>query len=269
MIKASAIISLFRQAEAEEWGYIWGQSGNVWTQANQDAATREKTVLYGQQHVGKRVADCSGLFVWAFGELGGYIYHGSNTIFNDYCTKTGALGGMTTLRPGSAVFMVTEGRRTHIGLYVGNGVVIEAQGTKTGVVESPINMWEEWGELTGVEYDTDPETFETDFATLRKGDKGELVKVLQKKLQQAGSTVKVDGIFGANTLSFVLAFQRAQGLTPDGIVGKKTWAALNGETEKDEPSDIHTPGMTRENILREALEAIRAIVGDALHGDLS
>ena len=265
MVKASALISLFRQALAEEWGYIWGQRGDVWTQAEQDAATREMTVLYGQQHVGKRVADCSGLFVWAFRTLGGSIYHGSNTIFDKYTTVTGALGGMTTLRPGSAVFMVTEGRRTHIGLYVGNGVVIEAQGTKTGVVESSINMWEEWGELVGVDYDTDPETFETDFATLRKGDKGELVKVLQKKLQTAGCSVKVDGIFGASTLAFVLAFQRANGLTPDGIVGNKTWTKLNGPVEKDEPDT----GMRREDILREALEAIRAIVEDALNASIS
>lgn len=266
MIKASAIISLFRQALAEEWGYIWGQSGDVWTQAEQDAATREKTVLYGQQHVGKRVADCSGLFVWAFRTLGGSIYHGSNTIFNKYTTVTGALGGMTTLRPGTAVFMVNEGRRTHIGLYVGNGVVIEAQGTKTGVVESSINMWEEWGELVGVEYDTNPETFETDFATLRKGDRGELVEVLQKKLLAAGCTVKVDGIFGANTLAFVLAFQRANGLTPDGIVGKKTWAKLNGPVETDDPDTDPAPGVNRETIYREALEAIRGIVEGALNG---
>ena len=36
----------------------------------------------------------------------------------------------------------------------------------------------------------------------------------------------VDGIFGADTLAAVKAFQRDQGLNADGIVGAATWAAL-------------------------------------------
>lgn len=39
---------------------------------------------------------------------------------------------------------------------------------------------------------------------------------------------KVDGIFGTKTLAAVRKFQDANGLTVDGIVGKKTWAKLLG-----------------------------------------
>jgi peptidoglycan hydrolase-like protein with peptidoglycan-binding domain len=39
--------------------------------------------------------------------------------------------------------------------------------------------------------------------------------------------VNADGNFGANTEAAVRVFQRAQGLVPDGIVGPKTWAALD------------------------------------------
>lgn len=39
---------------------------------------------------------------------------------------------------------------------------------------------------------------------------------------------KVDGIFGAGTRAAVIAFQRAHGLSADGIVGKNTWRALLG-----------------------------------------
>ncbi len=62
--------------------------------------------------------------------------------------------------------------------------------------------------------------------TLRKGNRGESVKQLQSKLRDRGYTVAVDGIFGNKTLEAVKAYQADHGLTVDGVVGKKTWGAL-------------------------------------------
>jgi peptidoglycan hydrolase-like protein with peptidoglycan-binding domain len=58
--------------------------------------------------------------------------------------------------------------------------------------------------------------------TLRRGATGELVKQVQGKVG-----VKVDGDFGAKTEAAVRTFQRTHGLVPDGIVGPKTWTALD------------------------------------------
>lgn len=58
--------------------------------------------------------------------------------------------------------------------------------------------------------------------TLRKGDKGLEVKMLQQKLN-----CPVDGIFGNITLIAVKKFQEAHLLVPDGIVGKLTNLELN------------------------------------------
>jgi len=60
--------------------------------------------------------------------------------------------------------------------------------------------------------------------TLRRGDIGELVKLVQSDLR-----VPVTGAFDAATEAAVRAFQRqaSGGLVPDGIVGPKTWAALD------------------------------------------
>ncbi len=58
---------------------------------------------------------------------------------------------------------------------------------------------------------------------LRKGCRGEEVKVLQRALH-----LYVDGIFGALTEEAVKEFQRENNLTIDGIVGEKTWQAING-----------------------------------------
>lgn len=63
--------------------------------------------------------------------------------------------------------------------------------------------------------------------TLKRGSRGELVKQVQTKLKSWGYyTGAVDGIFGSGTESAVKAFQKKNGLTVDGIVGKKTAAAL-------------------------------------------
>lgn len=239
MISTQALIAAFRQALEEEWGYIWGTRGQTWTQADQNRATRDMTVKYGQQWVGRKVADCSGLFVWAFKQLGASIYHGSNTIWNKYTSMTGQVGGTLSIRPGTAVFMVNDNRRTHIGLYIGGGKCIEAQGTRTGVVESDISRWDEWGQLTDVDYAGIPaDTIEVALPVLRKGSTGAAVKELQELLNTDSryGGLKVDGIFGSDTLSSVRAFQADSGLTPDGIVGPLTWAALQ-QTEDDEDGE--------------------------------
>jgi len=228
VITAQALIAKFQYALDKKWGYIWGGAGQIWTQTKQDAATRSMTVKYGSRWIGRRVADCSGLFSWAFKELGGYMYHGSNTMWNKYCTSKGTLQSGITIRPGTAVFLVNNaGSRHHVGLFIGNDTVIEAKGTAYGVVTSKLSHWDEWGELIGVDYTN--EGSETVVATLRKGDKGEEVRVLQNKLLALGYSLPkygADGSYGAETTTAVIAFQTDKGLLVDGICGQITQAAL-------------------------------------------
>lgn len=56
---------------------------------------------------------------------------------------------------------------------------------------------------------------------LKKGSKGPSVVTLQEFLK-----ITADGDFGPNTESAVKSWQKANGLINDGIVGKKTWAAM-------------------------------------------
>jgi peptidoglycan hydrolase-like protein with peptidoglycan-binding domain len=58
--------------------------------------------------------------------------------------------------------------------------------------------------------------------TVRRGDVGDLVKLIQQKV----GTAVVDGLFGGKTEAAVRAFQRAHGLVADGIIGPKTWPVL-------------------------------------------
>ena len=63
--------------------------------------------------------------------------------------------------------------------------------------------------------------------TLRQGSRGSQVKILQERLNSLGYNAgKADGIFGSKTRSAVMAFQKANKLTVDGIVGPATIAKL-------------------------------------------
>ena len=65
-------------------------------------------------------------------------------------------------------------------------------------------------------------------ATLRAGDKGDSVKALQETLIAGGfAPGTADGNFGPSTTAAVAAFQKANGLTVDGVAGPATIAAIN------------------------------------------
>lgn len=65
--------------------------------------------------------------------------------------------------------------------------------------------------------------------TLRKGDRGEEVRLLQETLIAQGfdcGKAGADGIFGSGTKAAVKAFQTARSIGVDGVCGRQTWTAL-------------------------------------------
>ncbi len=64
--------------------------------------------------------------------------------------------------------------------------------------------------------------------TIRKGSRGTPVVELQDILTMCGYDCgPVDGVFGTRTYNAVVLFQTEMKLDPDGVVGPKTWAALD------------------------------------------
>ena len=64
-------------------------------------------------------------------------------------------------------------------------------------------------------------------AVYRQGSQGSAVRTIQTKLKRWGYyTGSIDGVFGSGTKKAVIAFQKKNGLTPDGIVGPATLKAL-------------------------------------------
>lgn len=270
MIDAYALIQLFVKALNEHWGYIWGTAGIMWTSAKQQQKVQYminkygnnwkknadakndnyySAAMYGEKWIGHTVADCSGLFAWAFKVLGSAIAHGSNSIYDRYCTEKGKLNDTLkkTLTPGSAVFTGDASKHGHIGLYIGDGKVIEASGTIAGVCVSNLSAgkWTYWGWLKNVSISSenapkipssgkDDNLPMKDYPTLKRGSKGEYVKVLQQKLMMLGYSLPrygVDGDFGTETENAVKQFQKDYGLNADGVVGRKTWMALESDNK--------------------------------------
>ena len=247
MIKAEELIAKFQQALDDHWGYIWGTAGVMWTEARQkalDKTTDENRAMsrkYGSKWIGHYVADCSGLFVWAFAQFGMKMSHISSNIFISYCTKN--KGKLTTalkrtILPGSAVFTgETAGSHPHVGLYIGDDTVIEAHGTVKGVITSKLTdkKWTFYGELKDVAYDgvepsPDPEPSPGWRPTIRRGNKGADVIECQTMLTRLGYDIGksgIDGDFGRATEAAVRSFQSDHKLVVDGVVGPMTWNELD------------------------------------------
>ena len=199
-----------------------------------------------ESQFGQKVHDCSGLIkgaLWCNEIDGKPIYDstqdlGANGFINNGCTETGDISSI----PNIAGLLVW--RSGHIGIYEGNGYVLEARGHDYGVIRSKLSdgNWKKWGKCKWVIYDAapQPEPQPTPVKTnctvtlpvLRKGDKNGTVKSLQMLLNgygyrdQNNAVLDVDGSFGSKTEAAVKKFQKAHNLTQDAIVGSKTWEAL-------------------------------------------
>lgn len=87
-------------------------------------------------------------------------------------------------------------------------------------------------------------------AVLRQGSTGNEVKEVQRRLKKWGYySGSLDGIFGTGTKKAVVSFQKKNGLTADGIVGKATYQALgmnasynvlNGQSPSQSGSSSYT-----------------------------
>lgn len=254
MKTSEGLVAWAKQAYEDGWVYWYGTCGyecttgllNRKTNQYPDHYTSNRRAAY-EKHIaaGKVCGDCIGLFksyAWdkdddidtresSYGS-NGQPDKGAKQALNA-CKVKGKIDTIPEI-PGLAVWTKTGG---HIGLYVGNGEVIELRGYGKNIQWNKLRdrAFTTWGLYPYTQYTAEQEAVAKAAAnivaadTLRKGSKGAAVKELQELLLAHGYTLPkygADGDYGDETVDAVKEFQKANGLEIDGICGPKTWAAL-------------------------------------------
>jgi hypothetical protein len=161
---AADLVVYVKYAWQNQWGYVWGTYGQVLTESLLDYKIEQYPDGVGGYEdfirstwLGRRSADCVGL-------IKGYGWLDPNTLTIKYGTNgmqdVGAdsmyrnatvKGTIDTIPevPGLAVWC-----SGHIGVYIGNGEVIEAMGTKYGVVKTKLSerSFTHWLEIPYINY---------------------------------------------------------------------------------------------------------------------
>ncbi len=147
-------------------------------------------------------------------------------------TQAAQMAGAAVLR-----LAVPNGLGGHIVISDGQGGTIEAHSSKDGVIKGSLanRRWDQGILINGILYGAtapaapapviaEPEKVFRPTTSLTPDP---VVKRIQDALSDAGfDPGKADGIFGSHTEAAVIAFQNANGLTPDGEVGPHTASAL-------------------------------------------
>lgn len=162
---AEDLVVYVTHAWENQWGYVWGTFGQVLTESlleqkisQYPSGVGDKEEIIREKWLGGRTADCVGL-IKSYGWLdaddlrirygsGGMPDIGADAMYYNAQVK-GSLDTMPET-PGLAVW-----RSGHIGVYVGDGEVIEAMGTAYGVVRTQLaeRSWTAWLEIPYISYD--------------------------------------------------------------------------------------------------------------------
>lgn len=230
------LVEFVKKALSEKWGYVWGTFGQILTPAILEQKRKqypnniEKHLNFIKQNwLGRRTADCVNLikaYLWWKEDKNNPVYSiEHDKVDGVWMSADGAYtvatekGGINTLPDIPGICVRFKG---HIGVYIGGGEVIEARGTKYGVVKTKLKdrPWTHWLEFPHITY------IKEESEVFQRGEKGENIKVIQTLLNISGASLDVDGSFGPLTEKAVIDFQKKKNLKTTGRIDKDTICAL-------------------------------------------
>lgn len=139
-----------------------------------------------KKQLGQKVHDCAGLikgYLWCDSpEDVTPVYKASEdygaTSFYNKAKKKGKTTGHTP-KAGELLFKGTDITKSHVGVYVGNGYVVEAKGHSYGVIKSKYGTsWKYWAECHLIDYSTVVKNTSATVSTTKS--KGTIYKVTAK-----------------------------------------------------------------------------------------
>ena len=222
--------------------YLWGASGQIVGKTTPDEiikleSTSNKPKINARRvlaFVGKMVECGYNLDIAQFFDCSGYVIDGLThfELFYGDTTADGLynLGEGVSIKnawPGDLVFLGSDTKKTHVGVYVGNGVCYECKGRDDGVVMSNLSDWKYVAHYTWFENLKLSRKLKTTTGTT-PALTGTDVEDVQRALCSHGFPCKVTGTFTTNTKDAVTRFQKAAKLSvvSYGVVAKKTAEAL-------------------------------------------
>ena len=219
----------FAQLGRPYWYGTFGQGASK-SLYNQKKNQYPKQYEWEYQEETEKVHDCVGLikgYLWSENpEDKNPTYDpaqdkSANAMYTACKTK----GEMSTMPEVPGILVFFPG---HVGVYIGNGEVVEARSRRYGVYKSKLadRPWKTWGYCPYISYEQKMVTME--LPVLKKGAKGTSVKAMQILLIGYGADIEADGSFGGATLRALKAYQETVGLEADGSCGGKTWRKLLG-----------------------------------------
>lgn len=151
-------------AEESGWGYVWGTFGQVLDESLFNAKLEQYPEQVGRYSdfiesnwMARRTADCVGFikgYCWLDPTNLQIVYatNGAPDISADQMYQNATeKGAIDTIPEISGLAVWHEG---HIGIYIGNGLVIEAKGTRYGVVQTQLSSgsWTHWLKIPYITY---------------------------------------------------------------------------------------------------------------------
>lgn len=164
MLTNKGLVEHAKKALAEKWGYVWGTFGLTLTKtllnqkAKQYPSMVEKYRTFIEKHwLGGKTADCVGLIKSYMWYEDGKVKYDSKTDVNanDMYRLAKEKGAINTIPEVPGICLWKQG---HIGVYIGNGEVIEAHGTSYGVIQTPLRgkgatPWTHWLKCPFITYE--------------------------------------------------------------------------------------------------------------------
>lgn len=149
----------------------------------------------------------------------------------------------------------------HVGVYIGNGKVVEERGFNYGCVMTDLKGrgWLNWYKIPTINYvegsSSNSSTSELKLGDrlLKEGSIGEDVKELQHLMNQyLNLTLKEDGDFGPATLAAVKQLQNKLQLNVDGKYGAQTHSAFMSALSDEKPDEqpIIVPDVPKQTKLK-------------------